>query len=65
MENIDIKVRLSGEQAWQLAQFLKRVSWNTCVDHTDNGCDESEALAMQGAFNALRRALADQGIAPR
>lgn len=62
---IKVTVEFTEEQAWQLAQFLKRVSFNTCKDHTDNGCDEDEAYRMQEAFGRVRRALAEQGIAPR
>jgi len=62
---IRVSVDLTEEQAWQLAQFLKRVSFNTCKDHTDNGCDEDEARRMSEAFGRLRRALSDKGVSPR
>lgn len=49
----------------QLAQFLKRVGFNTCLRHTDNSDDKQQAYAMIAALEAVRRALAKLGYAPR
>jgi len=53
----------------QLAQFLKRVTFNTCLVHAD-GCDDKEArndqaYAMIAGLEAVRRALAEHGYCPR
>lgn len=49
----------------QLAQFLKRVSFNTCLRHTDGGDNIDQAYAMIAGLEAVRRALAEHGYCPR
>lgn len=49
----------------QLAQFLKRVGFETCLRHTDNSSDTEQAYAMIGALESVRRALAEHGYCPR
>ena len=49
----------------QLAQFLKRVSFETCLRHTDGGRDNDQAYAMIAALETVRRALAEHGYCPR
>lgn len=49
----------------QLAQFLKRVSFDACLRHTDNSSDTEQAYAMIGALESVRRALATHGYCPR
>jgi len=63
--HITITVELDPESAWQLAQFVKRVSYSTALRHTDNGDTASEARAMLAGFERVRSALASAGIAPR
>ena len=64
-QTIKITVEFTEEQAWQLAQFLKRVSFNTALKHTDNASSQDEAYAMLEGMERVRRSLAEQGIAPR
>lgn len=49
----------------QLAQFLKRVSFDACLRHTDNSDDKEQAYAMISALESVRRALAKHGYCPR
>lgn len=49
----------------QLAQFLKRISYDSCLRHTDNSSDKEQAYAMISALESVRRALAVHGYCPR
>lgn len=62
MKSIFIQVELPEAQAWAYAQFLKRVSLE---DYQRRGADDAEAWAMLHAGDLIRRALAEQGYAPR
>lgn len=62
---IKITVELDDQTAWQLAQFVKRISFPTVLRHTDNGDDEQEAYAMLAGLEKIRGALAAVGYAPR
>ena len=55
-------IELSDDEAWAFAQFLKRVAVD---DYRRLAVDGEEAYAMQSAGEALGRALAAQGYAPR
>lgn len=57
-----ISVELSDEEAWQFAQFLKRVGYS---HYRELATDESEAYTMLYAGERIRDALAAQGYAPR
>ena len=59
---IVLHAELPDEQALALAQFLKRAGLNV---YRQCAVDEQEAYAMQEAGDTLRRALAEQGYAPR
>lgn len=61
-EQIILNLALSEQDAWDLAQFLKRLCWRDIV-----GCaaDQEEAYRMRDALEKLRKALADEGVAPR
>jgi hypothetical protein len=59
---IEITVALSEVQAWQFAQFLKRVCFS---DYRSHATSEAEAYHMIDAGEHIRRALAEQGHAPR
>lgn len=61
-ETVQITVELSSEQAWELAQFFKRLTFS---DYRANSTTDDEAVAMQDAGERLRQALADAGFAPR
>lgn len=64
METLEITltVTLTDEQAWQFAQFLKRVSFR---EYRDNATCNEEAYRMIEAGGRIRDALAEQGYAPR
>jgi hypothetical protein len=62
MESIEITISLTQPQAWQLAQFFKRVSFS---EYRDNAGSDAEAYLMRDAGEIIRRALADHGYSPR
>lgn len=62
MEEIEIQVVLTDEQAWELAQFLKRVCFS---DYRGHATSDEEAYQMVNAGERIREALAEQGYAPR
>ena len=57
-----VKVELDAGHAWALALFLKRVGWS---DIRSNAQDEQEAYDMRDGIEAMARALAEAGYAPR
>ena len=57
-----ITVELTDDQAWALAQFLKRVGWQ---EWRANAVDDAEAYQMREACEAMQRALAEAGNNPR
>lgn len=59
---IHIRCELTDDQAWQLAQFCKRVGFSDV--HANAGSD-TEAYGMLDAINQLRHALAEAGYDPR
>ena len=59
---IRLAIELTGEEAWAIAQFLKRVAVD---DYRRLAVDGDEAYAMRDAGEAIRRVLAEQGYAPR
>lgn len=60
---------LDAETAWQLAQFIKRVSFATIREHTEAGLPppqrDDRAYVMLDGLSAVGRALAEKGFAPR
>lgn len=60
-----IEVILSDAEAWQLAQFVKRLTFDDCLRRTTGGYSEGEAYLMIAATNKVGRALASVGYAPR
>ena len=60
--SVEITVRLTDAQAWEFAQFLKRACFSNY-----RGCatSDAEAYHMRDAGEHIRRALAEQGYAPR
>ena len=57
-----LTIELPDEQAWALAQFLKRVG----IDHYRAlAVDQQEAWLMYEAGERVRDALRDIGIVPR
>jgi dissimilatory sulfite reductase (desulfoviridin) alpha/beta subunit len=61
-KTIRLTADLTDAQAWNLAQFLKRVGFS---EFRNNAQDEQEAYAMRDAAQIVRKALAEEGYAPR
>ena len=57
-----IELHLAEGQAEALAQFVKRVGWS---EFRANAVDDAEAYEIRAAVDALQRALAEAGFAPR
>lgn len=57
-----IDVQLPADEAWALAQWLKRARWDS---YRALAVDDDEAEQMRAAGETLREALARQGCAPR
>ena len=62
MNTVEITVTLTEAQAWELAQFLKRICFS---DYRGCATSDAEAYYMRDAGERVRSALADQGYAPR
>ena len=62
METVEITVTFTEAQAWQFAQFLKRISFR---EYRNNATCDDEAYLMRDAGELIREALAEQGYAPR
>lgn len=61
-EYVYVKFELDAEQAWALAQLVKRLGWRSCRSMAD---DPKQTSLMLQAAERLRRALAEVGHAPR
>lgn len=62
MQSVEIQVILTEPQAWELAQFLKRVYYS---DYRQHATGEEAAYQMVNAGERIREALAQAGYAPR
>jgi hypothetical protein len=62
MDKIVIEVQLPCEQAWALAQFLKRAGYS---NYRTLAASEQEAYEMLYAAQSVSAALAEEGCAPR
>ncbi len=62
MADVEVQVLLSESEAWDLAQFLKRVGFDQFFV---NAQDEDEAYRMMFAAEKVRKALAEAGYSPR
>jgi hypothetical protein len=62
MKDVEITVVLTDAQAWDFAQFLKRVCFS---EYRNNATSDAEAYHMRDAGELIRNALAEQGYAPR
>ncbi len=60
--DVHVSLYLSDAEAWNLAQFLKRVGFS---DFRANAQDDDEAYAMRDAADLVRRSLSEAGYAPR
>ncbi len=61
-EEICLMVQLSDQDAWDLAQFLKRVGF---AEFRSNAVDDDAAYRMQAAVEKIRRNLVAIGYDPR
>jgi len=61
-EEICLMVQFSDQDAWDLAQFLKRVGYS---DFRSNAVDDEEAYRMLTAAEKVSRNLAAMGYGPR
>ena len=62
MKTVEIQVMLTDAQAWEFAQFLKRVCFS---DYRNHATSDEEAYHMVNAGERIRCALAEKGYAPR
>jgi len=60
--DVHLSCMLTDSEAWNLAQFLKRVGFS---DFRTNAQDDDEAYAMRDAADRVRSALSEAGYAPR
>jgi hypothetical protein len=61
-KTVSLALELTDAEAWNLAQFLKRVGF---ADFRSNAQDEAEAYAMRDAADRVAVALREAGYAPR
>ncbi|MEY4755743.1 MAG: hypothetical protein RJA34_641 [Pseudomonadota bacterium] len=59
---VGISVELDDEQAFALAQFVKRVGF---AEMRNNAADDQEAYLIRDAIDRVRIALSNVGFAPR
>jgi hypothetical protein len=62
MDHVTVTVELDAEQAWALAQLVKRIGWADCRSLAE---DEEQTRQMIQATERVRAALAAAGYAPR
>lgn len=61
-EEICLMVQLSDQDAWDLAQYLKRVGYS---DFRSNAVDDAEAHRMLNVAEKVRKNLIQNGFNPR
>lgn len=61
-QTLKLKIELDADDALQLAQFCKRVSFS---DFRSNACNDDEAYAMRHAMSVIREHLNRAGFDPR
>lgn len=61
-QQVTVTTDLSSDEAWDLAQFLKRAGLRDFRDHAKN---DAEAYRMMLAAGKVARALAESGYDPR
>lgn len=62
MDPANIRFELPDDEAWALAQFVKRVGW---TELRSNAESEEEAYLIRYALGKLSDALREAGYAPR
>lgn len=69
MKLVNIHAELPDREAWNLAQFIKRLRFDQCYELTDSGYPrpdrESQAYEMLAAIDKIGNALKAAGYAPR
>lgn len=58
----ELRVAMERDEAWALAQLLKRLTWD---DIRRCSIDDSEAQVARAAIERVQAGLADIGVAPR
>lgn len=61
-DEVCLLVQVSDQEAWDLAQFLKRVGYS---DFRSNAVDDEEAYRMLAAAAKVSRSLGSLGYDPR
>jgi len=59
---VNISIELDEEQAFALAQFVKRVGY---AEMRSNAVDDQEAYLIRDAIDRVRIGLTNAGFAPR
>jgi len=62
MNTINLSIELTEQEAWDYAQFLKRVG---LAEFRTNAQDDEEAYRMIAVSEKIRQAINDLGINPR
>lgn len=62
VDRIKIELEMASDQAWALAQFLKRISFG---EYNMLSTDKYQAWQAMYAGEAIREALAAAGVDPR
>lgn len=62
MNEINVPLELTAQEAEALAQFFKRVGWQ---EMRQNAVDDDEAYGVRDAIYRVQKALADVGFNPR
>ena len=62
MNELQISFELTEQEAWDYAQFLKRVGFQ---EFRANAQDDEEAYRMIAVSEKIRQAIRDVGINPR
>jgi cytochrome c len=61
-DHITIQAQLTDQEAWDLAQFIKRSTFDT---YRNCAVDQEEAYRMLSAAARVQAALREAGYAPR
>ena len=59
---ITVTLEINEDEAWALAQFVKRVGWSEMLQ---NAQDDEEAYLIRSGIVAVQTALAAAGFSPR
>lgn len=69
MNLVSIHTELTDQEAWNLAQFTKRLRFDQCYELTDSGYArqdrQEQAYVMLAAIDKVGKALIAAGYAPR